>query len=71
MMKFITLKQTNGDEVTINIAHIKAIYPFIDKEGRAFTDKTMIDIGASKDIIIAKRYKDVTRAILDAIKKND
>lgn len=26
-----------GDEVTINIAHIKALYPFVDKERRAVT----------------------------------
>nr|WP_252121303.1 hypothetical protein [Pasteurella multocida] len=69
-MLFIKLKQTNGNEVLINITHIKAIYPFINSQGVTSTDKTAIDIGSSEKIIIAKRYKDVEKTILDAINKN-
>lgn len=69
-MTFIKFKQTNGNDISINITHIKAIYPFINAEGITVTDKTTIDIGSSKNITVAKRYKEVEKTILETIKKN-
>lgn len=69
-MIFIKFKQTNGDDVSINITHIKAIYPFINSEGVKSTNKTTIVIDSSEKLIIDKRYQDVEKSILEAIKKN-